>query len=106
MVLNQDVDPKQPDEIKRYVGDWRVKLAPYAGLIIVLSTWTIVSPDGALTTSAAAIAGDGLTTSALFSGGTFGTAYVVKNTVTLSDGQVWHGYGLLRVDSEATLLAS
>lgn len=106
MVLNQDVDPKQPNEIKRYGGDWRVKLAPYTGLTITGSTWAIISPDAVLTVSGGAIAPDGLTTSAMFQGGTPGSAYVVRNTVTLSDGQVWHGYGLLRVEAEATLLAS
>jgi hypothetical protein len=106
MIWNQEVDPKQPDEIKRYNGDWHVRLAPYPGLHIVASVWEIMSPDQVLTTSEPAIAVGGLYTSALFHGGTPGSNYNVKNTVTLSDGQIWHGYGLLRVDDEATLLDS
>lgn len=107
MIINQDVDPKQPLEVTRYVGDWRPRLLARApGETISQSVWAVLSPDSVLTTSGAAISSDGLQTSALFSGGTAGAVYIVRNTVTLSDGQIWVGYGLLRVEAEATLLAS
>lgn len=106
MLVHQDVESKQPEEIKVYIGDWRVRLYPYPGIIIVGSTWTVISPDNVLTITGSGIGPDGLTTCATFHGGTPGVAYTIRNAVTLIDGQQWRGYGLLRVDAEATLLAS
>lgn len=105
MLINQSVSPKQPDESRRYGGDWRARLAQWPGVSIVGASWSLVpGSDGALSIGGGAINGDGTMTSALFTGGTAGTVYTVKNSVTLSDGQVWHGYGVLEVASEAALL--
>lgn len=105
MLINQSVSPKQPDEQTRYGGDWRARLSYFPGVTIVTSSWSLVpGSDGALSIGGSAISVDGTQTSALFTGGTAGTVYTVKNSVTLSDGQVWHGYGVLEVASEATLL--
>lgn len=105
MLINQSVSPKQPDESRRYGGDWRARLDQWPGATIVTSVWALVAgSDGALTISGSAINGDGTMTSALFAGGTAGTVYTVKNTVTLSDGQIWHGYGVLEIATEAALL--
>jgi len=105
VLINQDVSPKQPEEKRRYGGDWRARLAYFPGVTITNSSWSLVSgSDGALTISGAAISSDGQQTSALFSNGTAGVVYTVKNTVTLSDGQVWYGYGVLEIATEAALL--
>lgn len=104
MTLNQDVEPKQPEESKYYSGDWRRKLAAFPGVTITQSVWAAIGGDGALTIGSQAIDGTGTQTSALFSGGTAGVVYTIRNTVTLSDGQVWRGYGVLEIATEATLL--
>ncbi len=104
MTLNQDVEPKQPEETKYYSGDWRKKLAGLPGVTITASAWAIIGGDGVLTVTSPAIDGTGTITSALFGGGTAGSVYTIRNTVTLSDGQVWRGYGTLEIAAEASLL--
>ena len=104
-MLNQDVDVKQPGEAKIYNGDWRRGLAEFPGVLITSSTWQAVQGDGVLGVSLSAIHAAGNRTSFLATAGTAGQIYVLANTVTLSDGQIWKGYGLLRVETEATLLA-
>lgn len=106
MILNQDVVPKQPSEVRTYNGNWARPLARQVGVTIASSVWSIVSPvDGILTLAlTTGVSGDGLRTSFQALGGVAGTAYVLKNTITLTDTQVWMGYTLLRVESEATLL--
>lgn len=103
-LLTQDVAPKQPTETVAYGGDWRLRLARFPAVIISQSTWAAVTTDGALVLSGGAIDSSGKQTSVLISGGTAGYVYTVKNTVTLSDGQVWHGYGVLEIATEAQLL--
>lgn len=103
-MLNQDVEPKQPAEAKYYTGDWRKRLAAFPGVTIVASVWDVIGGDGALVKSNEAIDGTGTITSVLFGGGTAGAVYTVRNSVTLSDAQVWRGYGVLEVAAEATLL--
>lgn len=104
MTLNQDVEPKQPAENKYYTGDWRKRLAHFPGVTISASVWDIVGGDGALVKSNEAIDGAGTQTSVLLGGGTAGQVYTLRNSVTLSDAQVWRGYGVLEIATEATLL--
>lgn len=105
MLVNQNVTPKQPGESRKYGGDWRPALARFSGVTISASTWSLVpGSDGALTLGSTAINPAGDQTSVLVGGGTLGTVYTLKNTVTLSDGQVLYGYGVLEVASEEALL--
>lgn len=105
MLINQSVTPKQPEEAVRYGADWRARLARFPGVTISASTWALVpGSDGLLSIGSTAISADGTQTSALFQAGTAGTVYTISNTVTLSDGQVWRGYGALEIATEAALL--
>lgn len=102
-VVTQSVDPKQPDEVRIYVGDWRQRLAQFPGVTIQGSTWAVVIGSG-LVLSGPAIDAVKTQTSVTVSAGTAGETYFLRNTVTLSDGQTWHGYGALDVLSESALL--
>lgn len=105
MLVNQSVSSKQPGETKRYGGDWRAMLARYSGVTITASSWSLVpGSDGGLAIGATAINGAGDQTSVLLSGGTAGTVYILKNAITLSDGQVLHGYGALEIATEDAVL--
>jgi hypothetical protein len=107
MILNQDVAPKQPGETRTYNANWHQELAPFGDAVILTSLWEVVSPlDGTLVLSNATGVDPNTErlTSFTAAQGTPGTYYVLRNIVTLSDGQVLIGYGLLRVESEATLL--
>lgn len=105
MLVNQSVSPKQPGESRKYGGDWRSALAKFPGVTISTSAWALVpGSDGALTLGASAINSAGDQTSVLVGSGTAGTVYTLKNTVTLSDGQVLYGYGALEVASEDAVL--
>jgi hypothetical protein len=105
MLVNQNVTPKQPGESRKYGGDWRPALARFPGVTIVGSAWSLVpGSDGALTLGTAAINGAGDQTSVLLGGGTAGVVYTLKNSVTLSDGQILYGYGVLEVASEEAML--
>lgn len=105
MLVNQSVSPKQPGETRKYGGDWRPALAKYPGVTITASSWALVpGTDGALSLGAAAINPAGDQTTVLLSAGTAGTVYTLRNTVTLSDGQVLNGYGALEIATEDALL--
>ena len=104
MLLNQDVDPKQPEETATYVGDWRRFLAAIGSVTIASSAWAVVGGDGMLAIAGSAIGPDLKQTSVTLSSGTAGQVYTLRNTVTLSDGQVRRRYGVLEVVDEATLL--
>lgn len=106
MILNQDVWPKQPTEIAIYNGRWTRALARVPGRVIVSSVWSVYTPDDAtlVLSQETGVSADGEVTSVRVAAGTPGVTYVLKNRVTLSTGEIWHGYGALRVESEAALL--
>ena len=80
------VGPKQPGEIIPLFGDYTLEIdCEGQGITIATSDWTVNAEDddGALTLTMPQISG--LTTSVQINGGTAGTSYRVKNTVTTSD---------------------
>lgn len=78
---------KSPTEVIDYGMNWAPTLSLLTGSpTIVSQTWTIVS--GNVTLGAQSIDADGKGTNVRVSAGTDGTEAIVKNTVTLSDGQI------------------
>jgi hypothetical protein len=86
--MNQ-VDAKDPDEVKYYAFDWTNHLNTDA--TVSASTWTATG----LTVGTTAIATP--ITRALLSGGTHNTNYTVTNRITTSDGETLERSGILRV---------
>ena len=69
-----------------YGADWAPTLSRVGDETITDSAWALISGD--VTVGVDAIDADARGTSVRISGGTANTAAVVRNTVTLSDGQV------------------
>jgi hypothetical protein len=90
-----DVDAKDPDEVKYYFRDWTDGLNTDA--TISTSTWTVQSGITAGTTGIT-----GAVTRVLLSGGTARTDYTVTNRITTSDGETLERAGVVRVRSTGT----
>lgn len=86
---------KGPSDQIDYGMDWGPTLSRLDDPTISVSNWTLVSGD--VTIGVAGIAADGRSTEVRISGGTDATEAVVRNTVTLSDGQVLHEEALVKV---------
>lgn len=77
---------KAPAEIIDYGMDWGPTLSRLNDPTISESAWALVSGDVVIGVSS--IDANGRGTRVRISGGTDATAAVIRNTVTLSDGQV------------------
>jgi hypothetical protein len=89
-----DVDAKDPDEVKYYGMDWTDHLN--TGATVSTSTWTATG----LTVGADSISSPH--TLVLLSGGTHRSNYTVTNRITTSDGETLERAGILRVRSTGT----
>jgi hypothetical protein len=90
-----DVDAKDPDEVKYYSMDWTNYLNTSA--TISTSAWTVASGI-----TAGANGTDGAIARVLLSGGTHGQNYIVTNRITTSDGETLERAGVVRVRSAGT----
>lgn len=86
---------KAPSDQIDYGMDWGPTLSRMGNPTITVSTWALVSGDVAI--GASTIDGDGRGTEVRITGGTDATDAVVRNTVTLSDGQVLHEEAYLKI---------
>lgn len=84
-----DVEAKDPDEVKYYAFNWTNHLN--TGATVSTSTWTTTG----LTNGSASVASP--LTQVLLSGGTAGTNYTITNRITTSDGETLERSGTLRV---------
>jgi hypothetical protein len=86
---------KAPSDSIDYGMDWGPTLSKMGDPTIVTSNWAVVS--GTVTLPAKAIAAGSRETLVRVAGGTDGTEAIVKNTVTLSDGQIIHEDAFLKI---------
>lgn len=86
---------KAPSDTIDYGLDWGPTLSKLDDPTIVGSEWTIVS--GNVTVPSNTIAAGSRGTVARVAGGTDGTEAILRNSVTLSDGQVIHEEAFLKI---------
>lgn len=86
---------KTPSRSINYGMNWAPTLARLGDRTIVTSIWLRVSGD--VTLGASSIASDGKSSSTRVSAGTAGVDSVVKNVVTLDDGQILDETAFIRV---------
>lgn len=86
---------KGPSDVIDYGMNWAPTLARLGDPTITVSTWTLVS--GNVVIGPDSIDADSRGTEVRISAGTDGTDAVLRNTVTLSDGQVLHEEAFVKV---------
>jgi hypothetical protein len=86
---------KAPGDSIDYGMDWGPTLSKLGDPSITLSAWAVVSGD--VTIPANTIAAGSRGTVARVAGGTDGTEAIVRNTVTLSDGQILHEEAFIKI---------
>lgn len=86
---------KAPGDSIDYGMDWGPTLSKMGDPTIVSSAWTVVS--GSVTLPVAAIQAGSRGTLVRVAGGTDGSEAIVRNTITLSDGEVIHEEAFLKI---------
>lgn len=86
---------KTPGAAIDYGADWGPTLSKLGDPTIVSSVWSLISGD--VTIGVSGISGGAQETLVRISGGTDGTEAIVKNTVTLSDGQILDEKAFLKI---------
>lgn len=86
---------KAPGDSIDYGMDWGPTLSKLGDPTITLSVWAVVSGD--VTLPVHTINAGGRETVVRVAGGTDGSEAIVRNTVTLSDGQTIHEEAFLKI---------
>lgn len=91
----QGLAPKHPEDDRFYKLDWSDWLA--SGVTISTSAWSMTG----ITDSNDSIVDSSTATQVRIAGGTDGTSYEAKNTITTSDGQTVVGILTIQVSDDA-----